>query len=51
MIFNRKYFQVIQRRFNGLENFDRNWEEYRTGFGSVSGEYWLGILQIFFKMY
>ncbi|VDI43241.1 Hypothetical predicted protein [Mytilus galloprovincialis] len=29
------------RRFNGFENFDRNWEEYRTGFGSVSGEYWL----------
>ncbi|CAG2252287.1 Ryncolin-2,Ryncolin-1,Ficolin-2,Ficolin-1,Ryncolin-3 [Mytilus edulis] len=34
--------QVIQRRFNGYLSFDRTWEEYKTGFGSVSEEYWLG---------
>ena len=24
---------VIQRRFNGKENFNRTWDEYRDGFG------------------
>ncbi|XP_063436503.1 uncharacterized protein LOC134717934 [Mytilus trossulus] len=34
--------QVIQRRFDGNVSFDRTWEEYKRGFGSVSSEYWLG---------
>ena len=25
-----------------MENFQRSWEEYKTGFGSPSGEQWLG---------
>ena len=33
---------VIQRRFNGSEDFYRNWTEYKRGFGSSDGEYWLG---------
>nr|XP_018915308.1 PREDICTED: protein scabrous-like [Bemisia tabaci] len=33
---------VIQRRINGSENFDRKWAEYAAGFGSPSGEFWIG---------
>ena len=33
---------VIQRRFNGSLDFYRNWTEYKRGFGSSNGEYWLG---------
>jgi ficolin len=32
---------------NGRENFYRTWEEYVHGFGHVSGEYWLGLVNIF----
>lgn len=33
---------VIQRRYNGSEEFERIWNEYANGFGDVSGEYWMG---------
>ncbi|CAC5423681.1 Fibrinogen-like protein 1,Tenascin,Angiopoietin-related protein 6,Angiopoietin-related protein 7,Ficolin-2,Ryncolin-1,Tenascin-R,Ficolin-1,Fibrinogen C domain-containing protein 1 [Mytilus coruscus] len=33
---------VIQRRANGSVDFYRTWQEYKNGFGSVYGEYWLG---------
>ncbi|XP_053696224.1 ficolin-2-like [Sabethes cyaneus] len=34
---------VIHRRFDGTLNFNRTWTEYRDGFGSLQGEYWLGL--------
>ncbi|XP_064204472.1 angiopoietin-1 [Anguilla rostrata] len=33
---------VIQHREDGSLDFQRTWKEYKMGFGSVSGEHWLG---------
>ncbi|XP_022079985.1 fibrinogen C domain-containing protein 1-like [Acanthaster planci] len=34
---------VIQRRTNGWLDFQRGWDEYRNGFGFLTGEFWLGL--------
>ena len=34
---------ILQRRvFPFNTSFNRNWEDYRTGFGNLTGEFWVG---------
>ena len=38
---------LFQKRFNGSVDFYRNFSEYDDGFGSVYGEFWLGLKYIY----
>ncbi|KAM9327153.1 fibrinogen-like protein 1 [Gastrophryne carolinensis] len=33
---------VFQRRLDGTTDFNRTWQDYKQGFGSLQGEHWLG---------
>ncbi|KAL9701274.1 hypothetical protein quinque_004715 [Culex quinquefasciatus] len=37
---------VIQNRYDGSVNFYRGWKQYEDGFGSMEGEFWLGLKKI-----
>lgn len=39
---------MFQRRVNGSENFYREWESYKEGFGDLNHEFWLGNDKIHF---
>lgn len=38
---------VIQRRRIGLTSFERDWKQYKSGFGKINGDFWLGNENIF----
>ncbi|XP_064632178.1 angiopoietin-related protein 7-like isoform X1 [Lineus longissimus] len=38
---------VLQRREDGMQNFDRKWADYKDGFGDLTGEYWLGLEKMY----
>ncbi|XP_011619803.2 angiopoietin-related protein 7 [Takifugu rubripes] len=38
---------LIQRRKIGLTSFNRDWKQYKSGFGSIRGDFWLGNDNIF----
>ncbi|XP_064613286.1 fibrinogen-like protein 1 [Liolophura sinensis] len=41
-VFNNTAWTVIQRRYNGSEDFYRTWSEYKSGFGVPESEFWIG---------
>lgn len=43
---NNPGWTVIQQRINGGENFNRNWETYKKGFGNFTDDFFLGLEKI-----
>ena len=40
------YSKVFQKRSSGDVDFNRNWAEYKQGFGDLDGDFWLGELSL-----
>ncbi|KAH8360204.1 hypothetical protein KR093_011400, partial [Drosophila rubida] len=36
-------WMIIQRRIDGKQDFNKNWEEYKLGFGDMHGDFFLGL--------
>ena len=43
-----RLLQIIQRRQNGLVDFQRGWDDYLAGFGDFCGDFWLGEMIFYF---